>query len=441
MAFEESLTMPPLSARLLCFALSLSALAMSARAADWPQWRGPGRDGVWKESGIVDRFKSDRLEVLWRARIGAGYCGPTVADRRVYVMDRLEAPKQLERILCFDSKSGQKLWALQYECLYTIQYKAGPRASVTIDDGRAYALGAMGHLHCCDAAVGAVLWKKDLNAQYDIDMPTWGIAAAPLIVDDLVILHIGGRNGACVAALDKKDGREKWRALRDRAQYSAPILIEQAGRRVVVCWTGDSVAGLDPATGEVLWRYPLAPWKMPIGVPTPVVDNNRLFVSSFYDGSLLLALRQDRPAVEKIWRRRGLDERNTDALHAMISTPLFLGDYIYGVDSYGELRCLDARNGDRVWEDLTATVHDRWGNIHFVRNGDRIWMFNERGELIIATLSPRGFHEISRAKLIEPTRVQLNRRGGVCWSHPAFADRHVFIRNDEELVCASLEAD
>ena len=117
-----------------------------------------------------------------------------------------------------------------------------------------------------------------------------------------------------------------------------------------------------------------------------------------------------------------------------------LGDYIYGVDSYGELRCLDARNGDRVWEDLTATVNDRWGNIHFVRNGDRIWMFNELGELIIAKLSPGGFREISRAKLIEPTRVQLNRRGGVCWSHPAFADKHVFVRNDEKLVCVNLSA-
>jgi hypothetical protein len=117
------------------------------------------------------------------------------------------------------------------------------------------------------------------------------------------------------------------------------------------------------------------------------------------------------------------------------------------VDSYGELRCLDARNGDRVWEDLTATNNARWGNIHFVRNGDRIWMFNERGELIIGTLSPAGFREISRAKLIEPnpgpvSRIgQRGRRVGVCWAHPAFADRHIFARNDEELVCASLEAD
>jgi outer membrane protein assembly factor BamB len=117
------------------------------------------------------------------------------------------------------------------------------------------------------------------------------------------------------------------------------------------------------------------------------------------------------------------------------------GDYVYGVDSYGELRCLDARTGDRVWEDLTATPKARWSNIHIVRNGPRYWMFNERGELLIGELSPKGFREISRAKLIEPTTEQLAQRGGVCWSHPAYAGRCVFARNDRELVCASLAAE
>ena len=154
----------------------------------------------------------------------------------------------------------------------------------------------------------------------------------------------------------------------------------------------------------------------------------------------MLKLRQDELRVEKLWRRQGASERHTDALHAMISTPYMEGDYVYGVDSYGELRCLDARTGDRIWEDLTAVPKARWATIHMVRNGGRMWMFNERGELLIGTLSPQGFHEISRAKLIEPTTEQLDQRGGVCWSHPAYAYKHVFARNDRELVCASLAA-
>jgi outer membrane protein assembly factor BamB len=414
------------------------------RGDDWPQWRGPTRDGVWREAGIVEEFAGDRLEVLWRQPIGSGYCGPTVADGRVYVMDRLIEPRQVERIHCFD-KWGIKLWTRSYPCIYTISYTAGPRASVTIEDGRAYALGAMGHLHCLDAGTGLVLWKKDLNAEYALAeakrMPIWGIAAAPLIYDDLVIIHCGGSDGACVVAFDKKDGEEQWRALDDRAQYSAPILIQQAGRPVVVVWTGDSVAGLEPSTGRVYWRYPFRAQRMPIGVATPVVDRDRVFVSSFYDGSLFLRLNQQQLAVERIWRRRGRSERDTDSLHCMISTPWLDGDFIYGVDSYGEFRCLDADTGDRLWEDLSVTNNDRWGNIHMVRNGDRYWLFNERGELVIARLSPEGLHEISRAKLLDPTLEQLRRRGGVCWSHPAYADRHVYARNDKEIVCASLEAE
>ena len=417
-------------------------------AEDWPQWRGPQRDGVWNERNLLDKFDQPQLEVRWRAPIGPGYSGPTVADDRVFVSDRQLEPKPTERILCFDAKSGQPLWQHSYPCEYSISYTAGPRASITIDDNCAYALGAMGHLHCLDVGTGTVLWKKDLNKQYQIEsssraesrMPIWGLAAAPLIYRDLVILHIGGRDGACIVALEKDSGDEVWRALRDRASYSAPILVEQGGRDVVVCWTGDSVAGLDPRDGKVHWRFPFPPTRMPIGISTPVVSGDRLFVTSFYDGALMLRLKDDLN-VEKVWQLRGPNERQTEGLHSIISTPVFAENHVYGVDSYGELRCLDAATGKRLWEDRTATPRARWSNIHFVRNGERYWLFNERGELIIAQLQPTGYREISRTRLIKPTLEQLRRRDGVCWAHPAFADGHVFIRNDEELVCASLEAD
>jgi outer membrane protein assembly factor BamB len=267
-------------------------------------------------------------------------------------------------------------------------------------------------------------------------MPGWGIAGTPLVEGDRVIVQIGGEK-ACIVAFDKMTGKESWKALDDRTSYSAPIMIEQAGRRVLVCWTGDNVVGLDPATGNVHWKHPFKPTRMVISIATPVVNDNRLFVSSFYDGSLMLRLKTDELQVEEIWRRLGRSERTTDALHSIISTPYLEGDYVYGVDSYGELRCLDAKTGDRIWEDLTATPKERWSTIHMVRHQDRMFMFNEKGELVIGKLSPKGFTEISRAKLIDPTKTQLGR--GVTWSHPAYAYRHVFARSDKELVCASLE--
>ncbi len=419
----------------------LSALDR-AFADDWPQWRGPNRDGVWAETGIVTQFAEPTLRRKWSVPISSGYSSPTVAEGRIYVTDRQTQPEQIERVHCLDWQTGRTLWTFSYGCRYeSISYTAGPRAAVSVDHGRAYVLGTMGHLHCLDAVRGTVLWKKEPGVDYDVQVPVWGCAAAPLVDGDLVIVQLGASDGACLVALDKRTGAERWRALDDPASYSAPIIIRQAGRRVLVCWTGAHVTGLNPATGEVYWKHPFPPHRMIINVAAPVVDGGRMFLSSFYDGSLMLKLREDELGVEPLWRRRGASERKTDSLHAMISTPYLEGDYVYGIDSYGELRCLDARTGDRIWEDLTAVPTARWATIHMVRNGDRMWMFNERGELIIGKLSPEGFHEISRAHLIDPTTTQLPQRGGVCWSHPAYAYKHVFARNDKELVCADLSGD
>ena len=427
--------------------IGMSMFCGALLADDWSQWRGEGRDGVWRETGIVEEFAESRLEPLWRVPVGSGYSGPTVAKGRVYLTDRATEPKQIERILCFDASTGESIWSHAYDCVYeNVGYQAGPRAAVTVADGRAFALGSMGNLHCMDAENGEVQWHQDLNAEYGLQaiaggkprMPVWGIAGAPLLYRDLVIIHLGGRPGACVVAFDVRTGEERWRALDDRGQYSSPILIRQADHDVCVVWTGDNVVGLDPETGKLYWQVQMTPKNMPIGIATPIVQGDRLFVTSFYDGALMLQILPDELDVEEVWRIRGPSERQTEALHSIISTPIWLGDYIYGVDSYGELRCLRADNGDRVWEDLTATPKARWSNIHFVRNADRVWMFNERGQLIISRLSPQGFTEISRADLLDPTKDQLGRRGGVCWSHPAFADKKIFARNDKELVCASL---
>jgi outer membrane protein assembly factor BamB len=406
---------------------------------DWPDWRGVNRDGTWHEKGVIKSFDSEFITPKWSVPVSTGYSGPTVSDQRVYVTDRTTKPAR-ERVHCYNANTGELIWSFNYDCdYYGVGYPAGPRASVVIDEDRAYSLGTMGHLFCFDKATGKVLWKKDLNIEYEIRMPIWGIAAAPLIYGKSVILNIGGSNNACVVALDKLTGMELWRNLEDDASYVAPILIKQAAKDVLVVWSGQNVVGMNPENGTVYWIEEFEQKKMVINIATPVVENNYLFVSSFYDGSMLLKLDEEKLEVKMVWRRQGKSERNTDALHCIMSTPVILGDYIYGVDSYGELRCLDLHTGDRIWEDLTAVKKARWANIYFVQNGDIMYMFNEQGELLTANLSAEGFHEISRAKLIEPTHEQLNRSGeGVTWAHPAFAYKHVFVRSDKELICADL---
>lgn len=412
-------------------------------ADDWPQWRGQHRDGVWHETGLLETFPSPQIEIIWEAPVSNGYSGPTVAQGRVYLTDRIEDADEIEveRVLCFDAKTGKELWTHAYPCSYKkLSYPDGPRASVTIADGLAYALGATGHLRCLDAATGTLKWKKEPKIDYENDPPGWGIAAAPLIEGNLVITQLGAIPGGCLVAWDKITGEERWRALDDQPSFSAPIIIQQAGQRVLLCWTGENLVALNPQTGEVHWKQPAPPKKMVINVPSPVVDGNRVFLSSFYDGARMFQLGTDTLTAKPLWQKLMDSGEPDDALHAMISTPILQGDYIYGVDDYGQLRCLDANTGQRIWEDLTAVPKARWATIHMVRNHDKVWMFNERGELIIAKLSPTGFQEISRAKLIEPTTGQLNSREGVCWSHPAYANKHIFVRNDEVLLCANLAA-
>lgn len=415
----------------------------SANAEDWPQWRGVHRDAKINDPSIVKTLPEGRVPLKWSAPVGPGYSGPTVADGMVYLTDRQgEEPSIRERVLCFNAKSGELIWQHSDPVEYSIGYQAsGPRAAVTVHDGKAIAVGGMGRLNCLDAKSGDVFWTRDLNRDYEIQMPNWGITVAPLVYKNSVIQVVAGKGDACVVSFDLGTGKERWRALDEKAGYSAPIVVRQGGQDVVVCWTGESVTGLNPESGETFWSIEMKPRNMPIGVPTPVIQGDRLFVSSFYDGSMLIQLDQSQPKAKQLWRRIGQDEKNTDALHAMISGPIMKGDSIYGADSYGEFRCLDRETGDRIWEDLSVVPRARWATVHIIQNGDDEIMLNDQGELLLTTLTRDGVNVRSRSKLIDPTLQQLRRRGGVVWSHPAIADGMIYARNDKELVCASLRSE
>ena len=427
---------------LICCCLVFAVAFQSpVTADDWSQWRGDFRDGVWRETGIITEFQPKDVRPKWSQSIGTGYSSPTVSNGLVFLMDYDEAGST-ESIRCWNADTGEPAWQHTYETDYQISYAAGPRSAVTVHEELAYSMGAMGQLKCLQVSDGSVVWEKDLDSQYRISaskrMPIWGMSCSPLIVDDLVILQVGGE-GAGVVAFQKKTGKEVWRSLDDRGQYSSPVLVRQNSQDVIVCWTGDGVAGLNPTDGKAYWYYQLSPSRMPIGVASPVVQGNRIFLTSFYDGATMLEMSSNSMDIKLVWRKVGPNERATQAIHSIISTPIWLGKHIYGMDSYGELRCLDADTGERVWEDKTLVKQNRWGTVHFVQNGQRIWMFNEQGELIIGTLDKSGLTIGSRVKVLEPNQMRTrNRKGGVCWSHPAFANKSVFLRNDSELVCIGL---
>jgi outer membrane protein assembly factor BamB len=431
--------------RPFCLGLGLMLLSGAAtRADDWPQWRGPGRDGVWRETGIVTTFPAAELKPRWTAKIGPGYSGPTVAGERVFLTDRVIAPDQQERVLCFDRATGRPLWTLAYPCVYhDIDYALGPRAAVTVADGRAFSFGAMGHAHGLDVTDGRVLWARDLASELQATINVWGVSAAPLVVGDLVIFQIGGQPNACLVALDVKTGRERWRSLDGKASYSAPRLIRQGDRDVVLAWTATWLAGLEPATGSVLWQVAYKPTKMILNVPDPVLDETgrKVFLSAFYDGSALYALKTGHGTPELLWKRAGASERKTDGLHSTIMTPFIRDGHAYGIDSYGEVRCLDLANGNRVWADTSLLANGRWATAYFVQNGDRTWITTEKGEIVIARLTPQGFERLSSAHFITPETSLRGRNHPIAWSHPAYAHRSLFARNDSQLVCIPLSMD
>jgi outer membrane protein assembly factor BamB len=419
-----------------------AAEASLPEGTDWPQWRGVRRDGVWRETGVVEKFSGETIPLRWRVPIGAGYTGPTVAAGRVYAMDYTKETSS-ERVFCLDWQTGAVLWEISYPCSYaSFTYEAGPRAAVTIHDGRAYALGAAGNLHCLDAVTGQVQWKRDLLTEYRIRMPKWGIAAHPLIEGDVMITQIGGAGEACVVAFDRRTGEERWKAFSDEASYAPPIAIEQAGRRLVVMALGYRLVAFDAADGTLRWSHDQPKSSWPIAIPAPVVQGDLMFFTTAHAGSYLFRLASDRPAVDVIWER-GRRPRTDDTLSPVIPDPLLMNGLVIGVQTDGELRCLDLMTGKRQWETVEAMPKAWHATMHLVRAGDtgeRAWIFTEQGNLILARLEATGYQELTRARLLEPTLEQGPRGRAVTWAHPAFAYRHVFARSDRELVCADLSA-
>ncbi len=426
--------------------------AIPTIADDWHQWRGVDRLGVWHETDIIDRFPPGGLKISWRVPIGSGYAGPAVADGRVFVLDWWDDPSSrtmggTERLLALDEQSGDSLWTHEWYTSYRKLQPTnaiGPRATPTVDDDRVYVLGATGRLFCFDVATGEPRWDVDYVEDYGTYVPPWGLSSAPLVDGDRLIAIVGGEPDALVVAFDKRTGAELWRALDvvSDAGHGQPVIYQAGGVRQLIVWHPSALSSLNPENGEVYWEQE---WETADGVTvaTPVRSGNYLLVSQLYRGSLMMRLNTDRPAAQLLWKGsgRGFGPDETDGLHSMITTPIIIGDYIYGVGSHGELRGLDARTGKRLWMSSDMTTHEAFSAAFMVQHADRFFVNNDEGDLIIAQFTPDGYVELDRTKLIETTSEagygsdrQVNR------VHPAYANRHIVHRNDVEIIRASLSA-
>src|SRR5439155_8913679 len=294
-------------------------------------------------TGLIQKFPASGPKILWRKSVSEGYAGPAVADGKVYVFDRLrskgaENPKNafdnttkgasVERILCFDQKTGTQLWVREYDCPYQVSYPAGPRTTPVVSGGKVYTLGTMGDLTCLDAKNGSILWSKNLPSLYNIAVPMWGFAGHPLIDGNRLICLVGG-TGSTVVAFDKDTGKELWKNLSSpEPGYAPPVIYTIEGKRQLVVWTAEAVNGLDPATGKVYWSHPFGSAKVAgktqvkagMSIPTPrLLNGNQVYVTCFYDGSLVLKIEKDKPTVLLQRTKRVVDPQpdDTDQLHCV----------------------------------------------------------------------------------------------------------------------------
>ncbi|MDB6053407.1 MAG: hypothetical protein JWN25_930 [Verrucomicrobiales bacterium] len=413
---------------LFCIAIVIP----SAMAADWPQFRGPHRDGRWDETGILQAFPPKGLKILWRHPVGGGFSSPVVAQGRAFVLDvELTQPTSRERLHCYDEKTGKELWLYSYEEHYSEwtfvpERGAGPTATPIVDQGRIYTVGANGYLHCLNVKNGKVIWEKNLWKEYTIE--EMGCRPSPLIEGSLLIVFTGAKPGATIRALDKETGKEVWKALDDHASNSSPIVITSGGRRQLIVWTDNSLVSMDPTTGHVYWRE-LMNTSNNDSAAAPVFAENRLLVSG-----LMMELAGDPPTVKFLWPEIRVP---TKRILNNASTPLLAGEYIYSTKGYGELVCLEASTGRQLWATNSITKPKNGGSINITPQGNGYFLFTDEGNLIHAELSPTGYREISRSHLIDPTWPFSDNK--YVYAPPAFANRRIVARSEAEVVCASLE--
>jgi outer membrane protein assembly factor BamB len=356
-----------------------------------------------------------------------------VAQGWVYLTDvQLLRPTAKERVVCFAETTGKPLWTYSYEApypdwAYVPSQQSGPTATPIVEAGKLYTLNPNGHVRCFDALKGEVLWERPLNREYQVRELI--CRASPLIDENLLIVCTGAKPGACVMALDKASGKEVWKALDEPVSNSSPIIITAGGKKQLIVWTEESVTSLDPANGRTYWRQRLLTSNND-AVATPVFHNNLLLIAG-----LMFKLDTEKPAATVLWPDTKAVSRR---VLSNTSTALLRGNYLYSARSTGELVCLEATTGKEIWKTDRVTDLRNGASIHITPNGSGVFLYTDKGELIRAELMPTGYKETGRSRLLEPAYPFAGRN--VAWSPPSFANGHVFVRNEKELVCASLAA-
>jgi outer membrane protein assembly factor BamB len=386
-----------------------AAARAATSAAYWTDFRGPLRDGIYREMAVLESWPAKGLQPMWKQPVGGGYASFVVGEGRAFT---IEQRRENEVVAAYDLRTGRELWTHSYPAHFQESMGGdGPRATPVWHEGRVYSLGATGELRCLEATSGGVVWAKNILSDNNAENLQWGMAASPLIVDEKVIVQPGGRDGRSVVAYHKRTGQRVWSALSDRQAYTAPMLATLAGRRQVTTVSAERALGLAPEDGALLWSFPWTT-EYDVNAAQPVVvDESHLFLSAGYGhGAALLEITRDAEkfAARAAWLNIGMKNK--------FSSSVLRDGFLYGLDE-SILACLEARSGQRCWKG------GRYGYGQLLLAGDRIIVITEDGDLALVRATPEKFDELARFSAIS----------GKTWNHMAISGGILLVRNESEM--------
>ena len=384
-------------------------------AQEWPQWRGANRDG--KLTGFkAPKTWPAELTQQWTVTVGLGEATPALKGDRLYVFTRQEAD---EVIQCLDAKNGKELWRDKYAAQAVTgpaSRHPGPRSSPTVAEGKGITLGVGGVLSCLDAATGKVLWRNE--AVIDA-VPDFFTSMSPIVVDDMCISHLGGKDNGTLLALDLNTGKEKWKWTGDGPAYASPVLMSVGGTKQIVVQTEKNIIGVAAEDGQLLWQVPTPNARMFFSSATPIVDGDKIFYTGQGQGTKAIKIEKegDRFTVKTLW--------SNDELGTNFNTPVLKDEFLFGISKLNNFFCINAQTGQTAWIDTTKL--DRFGSV--LDAGSVLLGLSPKSELIVFQPSSKAYTELAKFKIAEtPTRA-----------HPVVAENRIYIKDRETLAMWVIE--
>jgi outer membrane protein assembly factor BamB len=404
--------------------LAVATMASSGLAEDWPQFLGTSRSGVSSETGLLNAFPADGPVVRWRVPLGVGMSGVAVSNGRAYTLFQ-DSDHQF--LVALSAADGAEKWRTPFAPIYENAMGNGPRATPTVNADQVFALSGEGILAAFNVSDGKLLWSVNVPKSLGGTPSEYGMSCSPVVIDDRVIVH-AGTESAKVAAFDRASGKLIWKAGQGKAGYSSPVMMTLAGKSQVVSLTANELVGVDAATGKVLWDVPF-PTEYDCNTACPVqIDETSVLISAGENhGAMLLAVESSGTGFKatEVWSSLGKDSQ----LRAEWQTPVIHDGHLYGLDNSGSagpithLVCIRLKDYRTMWQKA------RFGKSNLILADGKLFLTTMNGELVIVEASPKEFKELGRARIMETTRQA-----------PALADGHLFLRDDQEVLCIDVRA-